>query len=70
MKTILTVIGASPQFVKAVVLNCLIRNKYSKDFKEILVHTGQHYDKNMSDVFFEENITLLFGGLSDLSAFV
>jgi len=54
MKTILTVIGARPQFVKAAVLSRLIRLKYSDQFTEILVHTGQHYDKNMSDVFFEE----------------
>lgn len=54
MKTILTVIGARPQFIKAAVLSRLIRQKYSKDFKEILVHTGQHYDENMSDVFFNE----------------
>ena len=54
MKTILTVIGARPQFVKAAVLSRLIRQKHSQNFREILVHTGQHYDNNMSDIFFEE----------------
>jgi UDP-GlcNAc3NAcA epimerase len=54
MKTILTVIGARPQFVKAAVLSRLFRQKYSGEFREILVHTGQHYDENMSDVFFKE----------------
>ncbi len=44
-----TIIGAKPQFVKPVVLSRLVRSKPWKDqFQEILVHTGQHYDVNMS----------------------
>ena len=47
---ILTIIGARPQFIKAAAVSNVIRSKH----EEILVHTGQHYDNNMSDVFFEE----------------
>lgn len=47
---IVTVVGARPQFIKAAVVSRLLR----RDAAEILVHTGQHYDYNMSDVFFEE----------------
>jgi UDP-GlcNAc3NAcA epimerase len=54
MKKILTVLGARPQFIKAAVVSRLIQKEYSNKLEEILVHTGQHYDQNMSDVFFQE----------------
>lgn len=49
---ILTVVGARPQFIKAAVLSRLIRHQ--PDLEECMVHTGQHYDYNMSEVFFQE----------------
>ena len=49
---ILTIIGARPQFIKAGSVSREIA-KY-KEIKELIVHTGQHYDANMSDIFFEE----------------
>ena len=50
MKKICTVVGARPQFIKLAVVSRVLRNYYH----EVLIHTGQHYDHNMSDVFFEE----------------
>ena len=49
---ILTVLGARPQFIKAAAFSRVLVNFDS--VKEIIVHTGQHYDQNMSDIFFEE----------------
>jgi len=52
MRKIVTIIGARPQFIKAsVVSNALAK---SGEFVEVLVHTGQHFDSNMSDVFFSD----------------
>jgi len=50
-KTIMTVIGARPQFIKAAPLSSAIRNA---GMREVIVHTGQHFDAAMSDVFFDE----------------
>ncbi len=47
-----TIVGARPQFIKAAVISRLIKNR--SEINEVLIHTGQHYDKNMSDIFFEE----------------
>ena len=46
---IITVLGARPQFIKAALLSRELRRNH----QEILVHTGQHYDRELSDVFFE-----------------
>jgi UDP-GlcNAc3NAcA epimerase len=51
---LLTIVGARPQFIKAAVLSRYIRDNPSCGITETLLHTGQHYDQNMSDVFFEE----------------
>lgn len=53
-KKILTVIGARPQIIKAAALSRAISSQFSGQLEEILVHTGQHYDPNMSAVFFDE----------------
>ncbi len=50
--TILTVVGARPQFIKAAVVSRLAADQ--DGINEILLHTGQHYDDNMSSTFFEE----------------
>ncbi len=49
---ILSVVGARPQFIKAAVVNKVIEK--SNEIQNVLVHTGQHYDENMSRIFFDE----------------
>lgn len=51
-KKIVTVIGARPQFIKASVVSAALRDMPS--LHEVVIHTGQHFDRNMSDVFFSE----------------
>ena len=50
MIKICTVVGARPQFIKLAVVSRVLR----REFQEVLIHTGQHFDHNMSEVFFEE----------------
>ncbi len=52
MKTILSVVGARPQFIKAAAVSRALRLRAG--VREVLVHTGQHFDANMSDVFFAD----------------
>jgi len=50
LKTVCTIVGARPQFIKAAPVSRVL----ATSFREILIHTGQHYDYGMSEVFFEE----------------
>lgn len=51
-KTVISIVGARPQFVKAAVVSMAYQRR--DDIEEFIIHTGQHYDANMSDIFFEE----------------
>ena len=51
---IVTVIGARPQIIKAAALSRAINEHFKNEVQEVIVHTGQHYDDNMSQVFFDE----------------
>lgn len=48
---VITVIGARPQFIKAAVVSNAFK---ARGIEELILHTGQHFDNNMSDVFFDE----------------
>lgn len=54
MRKIITIIGARPQIIKAAAISRAIKNNFANQVNEIIVHTGQHYDENMSSIFFEE----------------
>lgn len=54
MIKLLTIIGARPQIIKAAAISRAIREKFAGQVEEHILHTGQHYDDNMSEVFFRE----------------
>ncbi|MBR4228700.1 MAG: UDP-N-acetylglucosamine 2-epimerase (non-hydrolyzing) [Bacteroidales bacterium] len=54
MIRLLTVIGARPQIIKAAAISRAVKNSFSDKIEERILHTGQHYDANMSQVFFDE----------------
>lgn len=54
MLRIYTVVGARPQFIKAAAVSRCITTQFSDKVKETIIHTGQHFDHNMSKVFFDE----------------
>ncbi len=49
---VITVVGARPQFIKAAAVSRALAGR--QDCTEVMIHTGQHFDANMSDVFFQE----------------
>ena len=53
-KRIVTIVGARPQIIKSSAISRVIQNQFKDELEEIIVHTGQHYDENMSQVFFQE----------------
>lgn len=53
-KKIITIIGARPQIIKSSAMSRAISTHFSESLEEIIVHTGQHYDAGMSEVFFNE----------------
>jgi UDP-GlcNAc3NAcA epimerase len=51
---IITIVGARPQFIKSAAISRAIQTHFSDKIQEIIVHTGQHYDHAMSQIFFDE----------------
>ena len=54
MIKIINLVGARPQFVKAAMISRVLRENYADTVQEIVVHSGQHYDANLSEVFFDQ----------------
>ena len=54
MKKVVTIVGARPQIIKSSAISRAIKDYFNQELEEIIVHTGQHYDENMSKVFFDE----------------
>lgn len=54
MIKLLTIIGARPQIIKAAAISRAVRTQFAGQIEEHILHTGQHYDDNMSEVFFRE----------------
>ena len=54
MISILTIVGARPQIIKAAAVSRAVREHFSDTVREYILHTGQHYDENMSEVFFKQ----------------
>lgn len=76
MKKIITIVGARPQIIKASAMSRAIQTYFKEKIKEKIVHTGQHYDENMSAVFFDEmripqpdfNLSVGSGAHGDMTA--
>jgi UDP-GlcNAc3NAcA epimerase len=54
VKKIITIVGARPQIIKSSAISRAISTHFKNELTEVIVHTGQHYDENMSSVFFDE----------------
>lgn len=52
--TVLNIVGARPQIIKASAISRAIASQFADEINEIVVHTGQHYDRELSEVFFDE----------------
>jgi len=51
---VITIVGARPQFIKAAALSRAVNSQFQGKIEEKIVHTGQHFDDNMSQVFFDD----------------
>jgi UDP-GlcNAc3NAcA epimerase len=54
MMKVFNIVGARPQIIKAAAISRAIRNHFQESIEEVLIHTGQHYDHDLSNVFFDE----------------